>query len=233
MVGEKIDQRKKFFAELKKRDALVEFKRPYENQLPAFIRQEAEARGKRMDSDAAAMLAALSGSGLRELSSQVDKLCAFVGERERITARDVKEAGSDTRIDSVFEFPNALGSRDIPRALRVLTTILRDGESPIMLVGAIARHFRQLWSIRQLLTKRMPAADVQRSTGVAPFFFKGMSEQASKFDNDDYRQIFQQLHEADLALKGGGDTAEGVMIRLVYAIAGEAPGKGMRRSIGD
>jgi DNA polymerase-3 subunit delta len=226
MVGEKIDQRKKFFAELKKRDFLVEFKRPYENQLPAFIRQAAESQGKKMDGEAAAMLAALSGSGLRELASQVDKLCAFVGDRDRITARDVREAASDTRIDSVFEFPNALGTRDVARALRVLTTIIRDGESPIMLVGAIARHFRQLWSIRQLLAQRLPAADVQRRVGVAPFFYKGMAAQAVKFDNGEYRKIFQELHQADLSLKGGGDTAEGVMVRLVYAISGTEAGGG-------
>lgn len=219
MVGEKIDQRKKFFADLKKRDLLVEFKRPYENQLPLFIRQEAERQGKKIDTDAAAMLAALSGSGLRELSSQIEKICAFAGAKDRISVNDVREAASDTRIDSVFEFPNALGSRDVSRALRVLTTILRDGESPIMLVGALARHFRQLWIINQLLARRLPTADVQRQAGVAPFFFKGMAEQAQKFDSSDYKKIFQRLHEADLSLKGGGDTPEGVMIRLVYAIA--------------
>jgi DNA polymerase-3 subunit delta len=228
MVGDKIDQRKKFFAELKKRDLLVEFKRPYENQLPVFIRQETERQGKKIDSDAAAMLAALSGSGLRELVSQIEKICAFAGAKERISVQDVREAASDTRIDSVFEFPNALGARDVPRALRVLTTILRDGESPIMLVGAIARHFRQLWTINQLLAKRLPTADVQRQAGVAPFFFKGMSDQAAKFNNSEFKQIFQQLHEADLSLKGGGDTPDGVMIRLVYAIA-EAGTTGGRR----
>lgn len=219
MVGEKIDQRKKFFAELKKRDLLVEFKRPFENQLPVFVRNEVLRYSKQISADAASMLVALSGTGLRELASQVEKLCTFVGDKERIGADDVKEVVSTTRVDSVFELPNALGTRDVVRALKVLTAILDDGESPIMLVGALARHFRQLWAIRQLQTRKLPATEIQRKAGVAPFFYQGMAAQAGRFDNRDYADIFIQLHQADLDLKGGGDSPRGVMLRLVYSIS--------------
>jgi DNA polymerase-3 subunit delta len=221
LVAQKVDGRKRFFAELKKRDLLVEYRRPYENQLPVFIRQEFHQRGKSVGADASAMLVALAGTDLRELASQIEKACIYVGERQQVTAADIREVVSAARIDSVFELPNALGSRDLQRALRVLTTILRDGESPVMLVGAIVRHFRQLWVLRQLHGKRLSAADIQKQSGVPPFFFKGMLEQALRFSEREYRGIFGALYSADLALKGmGGDTDVGSMRTLIFSITG-------------
>ena len=45
LVGKKPDLRRKFFLELKKIGELVEFKPPYENQLPAFVLAEAAQAG--------------------------------------------------------------------------------------------------------------------------------------------------------------------------------------------
>lgn len=228
LVAQKIDGRKRFFAELKKRDLLVEYRRPYENQLPAFIRQEALQRGKRIDADASAMLVALAGTDLRELASQVEKACIYVGERPQISVTDIREVASAGRVDSVFELPNALGNRDLQQALRILTTILRDGEAPVMLVGTIARHFRQLWMIRQLHGRKLSSSDIQKQSGVPPFFFKGMLEQALRFSEREYVRIFEALSAADLALKGmGGDTDVGTMRTLLFSIA-EPAGKRAR-----
>jgi len=70
LQGEKIDQRKKFFSEIKKKGELVEFKRLYENQLAAFIRNEASLRGRKIEPAAAEMLVHLVGNNLQELISE-------------------------------------------------------------------------------------------------------------------------------------------------------------------
>src|SRR5450631_1955662 len=57
--GLKIDQRKKFFLELKKQGALVEFKRIYDNKLSGFILNEALVHGKPIEPAAADLLSFL------------------------------------------------------------------------------------------------------------------------------------------------------------------------------
>jgi DNA polymerase III subunit delta len=61
LTGSKIDQRKKFFLELKKHGELVEYKRLYDNKLAGFIQSEANANGKPIESAAAELLALLIG----------------------------------------------------------------------------------------------------------------------------------------------------------------------------
>ncbi len=216
--AEKADLRKKFFTEFKKSGELVEFKRPYENQLGSFIAEEAAGRGKKVEPAAAALLSYLVGTNLQELASQLEKVTTFVGERSTIRIDDIREIVSDTKVDSVFELANALGERDLGRCLRCLHTILRDGEAPLMVLAVLTRHFRQLWLVRELLDKKETPQEIGRRTGIHPYFLKAMVGQARKYRLAEFRQVFERLFATDLALKSGGGKPALLMECLVMAI---------------
>lgn len=221
-LGEKVDQRKKFFQEVKKHGELVDCKRPYENQLGAFIREEARELGKRVEPAAVELLLYLVGNNLGELATQLAKVATFAGERETVTVADVKEIVSDTKVESVFDLANALGERNLVKAFRSLATILRDGEAPLMLLAMIARHFRQLWRVRELVAKQVGQQEIARQTGINPYFLKGIVDQSRNFSVAELRDVFEALYTADLALKGGegGGKPALVMERLVMGICG-------------
>ncbi|MBT0654165.1 DNA polymerase III subunit delta [Geomobilimonas luticola] len=234
LQGEKIDQRKKLSVELKKHGALVEFKRPYENQLAPFVREEAAQHGKRVEPAAAEFLVCLTGANLQELSMQLDKVATYVGDRPAISLADVKAVVSDTRVDSVFELTDALGGKNLERALRNLHTILRDGEEPIRLLGMVSRHFRQLWKVRELVERKTPQQEIGRLTGINPYFLKGILEQARNFPVKELRDIFGLLLETDLALKSSGGKPAMLMERLVLQVcmAHGVPKREARRAAG-
>jgi DNA polymerase III subunit delta len=204
LQAEKVDGRKKFFAEFKKRGEAVEFKRPYENQLGPYVRDEVRASGKKIDAAAADLLAYLVGNNLQELVSQIEKLCVYCGKKETIGIDDVKAIVSDTKVESVFEFTDALGSKDLAKALRMLTTLIQDGEAPLRMLGAVARHYRQLWQVRELLDRRLSSGDIAKSAGINPYFLKKVTEQARNYEVRELKQIFERMLELDQAFKSGG-----------------------------
>ena len=218
--GEKIDQRKKFFQEMKKRGELVEYKRPYENQLLPFIKEEAAGFGKRIEPSAVDFLVFQAGSNLQELVSQLEKVALYAGGRELITLADVRAVVSDTKVDSVFDLANALGEKNLGKALRHLQTILRDGEAPLMVLAMITRHFRQLWKVRELLDKKTPSQEVGSLAGINPYFLKGVLAQAKNFRIAELYRVFERLYETDLALKSGGGKPAGLMERLLMNVCG-------------
>ena len=202
--AEKVDGRKKFYAELKKRGETVEFKRPYENQLGPYVRDEVRAAGKKIDSAAADLLAYLVGNNLQELVSQIEKLCIYCGKKESIGVADVKAIVSDTKVESVFEFTDAMGAKDLPKALRMLTSLLQDGEAPLKMLGAVARHYRQLWQVRELLDRKLPSAELAKASGINPYFLKKVTEQARNYRVGELKRIFERMLELDQAFKSGG-----------------------------
>jgi DNA polymerase III subunit delta len=219
--GEKIDQRKKFFLEIKKNGNLVEFKRLYENQLGPFIREEAAARGKKVEPAALEMLVYLSGNNLQELAAELEKVATFIGHRDMIRVADIKEIVSDTKVDSIFELTDAVGGKDLARALRSLNTILRDGEAPLMVLAMLARHFRQLWRVKELCNRGVPSAEIGKAAGINPYFIKGILEQARNFRIVEFKGIFDRLFATDLALKSSGGKPLNLMECLIMDICGK------------
>ena len=217
-TGAKIDQRKKFFVELKKHGELVEFKRLYDNKLSPFIQSEATAHGKPIEPAAADLLSFLIGNNLQELSSQIEKLVVFAGSRPRVTLDDVRAVASSSKAFTVFELARFLCVRDLHNALKSLDTLFRNGEETPMMLGALSRHFRQLWRVRELLDRKAAKADIGREVGINPYFLDDMITQARNFGRGELRGIFDELYRCDLASKTGGGQPYTLMHGLVVKI---------------
>ena len=204
LTGTKIDQRKKFFQEFKKLGVLVEYKRFYDNKLSGFIQSESVAQGKPIETAAAELLSALIGNNLQELSSQIEKLVVYAGTKTRITVDDVRIMASSSKAFTAFELAKFLGLRDVPNSIRSLDTLFLHGEEAPTMIGALTRHFRQLWRVRELLDKKMLQADIGRELSINPFFLGEIVTQARNFSRRELQRIFDEFYRCDVASKTGG-----------------------------
>ncbi|MBW4053912.1 MAG: DNA polymerase III subunit delta [Proteobacteria bacterium] len=204
LTGTKIDQRKKFFVELKKHGVLVEYKRFYDNKLAGFIQTEAVAQGKPIETPAAELLAALIGNNLQELSSQVEKLVAYAGSKSRIALDDVRTMASSSKAYTAFELAKFLGMRDLSNSIKSLDALFLHGEDAPMIIGALISHFRKLWRVRELLDKKMPQADIGRELNINAFFLGDIVTQARNFSRRELQRIFEEFYRCDVASKTGG-----------------------------
>ncbi|MEI6305839.1 MAG: DNA polymerase III subunit delta [Deltaproteobacteria bacterium] len=216
-TGAKIDQRKKFFLELKKQGALVEYKRLYDNKLGAFIQSEAVLQGKKIEPAAADLLAFFIGNNLLELSAQTEKLVAYSGERTKITVDDVKAVASSSKAFTTFELAGFLGLRDLRNSIRSLDALFRNGEESFQMIGALSHYFRQLWRIREMLDSKASQSDIAKEVGINPFFLGGMVQQAKNFGQKELRRIFEELYRCDIGSKTGGNSYT-LMHSLVMSI---------------
>jgi len=217
-TGTKVDQRKKFFVELKKHGEMVEFKRLYDNKLSPFIQSESTVHGKPIEPAAADLLSFLIGNNLQELSSQIEKLVVFAGSRPRITLEDVRAVASSSKAFTVFELARYLCTRDLHNALISLDTLFRNGEETPMMIGALSRHFRQLWRVREMLDRKESKSDISREVGINPYFLDDMITQARNFGRGELKTIFTELYRCDLASKTGGGQPYTLMHGLVTGI---------------
>jgi DNA polymerase-3 subunit delta len=214
-VAGKPDLRRKFFAELKKQPGSLEFKKLYENKLAPFISQEAAGHGKKIDSAGAELLAFLVGSNLQALSSQVEKAALFVGGRPMITVEDVRSIVSQSKEFSAFELARFIGEKNLAKSLATLQSMLTNGEEAIMILGALASHFRRIWRIRELLDQKLAPAEIGKQLKIHQFFLGEQVAQAKKYATFELELLFDRLYRADLALKTGAAAAT-VLQGLVF-----------------
>lgn len=214
-VAGKPDLRRKFFAELKKQPGSLEFKKLYENKLGPFISQEAASHGKKIDGAGAELLAFLVGSNLQALSSQVEKAALFVGNRPNITVEELKAIVSQSKEFTAFELARFIGEKNLAKALATLEAMLTNGEEAVMILGALASHFRRIWRIRELLDQKLPLAEIGKQLKIHQFFLGEQVAQAKKYATVELEQLFERLYQADRAVKTGSSSAT-VLQGLIY-----------------
>jgi DNA polymerase-3 subunit delta len=142
----------------------------------------------------------------------------YVGARETVRVDDVKAVASDTKVDSVFDLANALGEKNLGRALRTLQTILRDGEAPLMVLAMVTRHYRQLWRVRELVDRKVPQQEISKAAGIHPYFIRGIMAQSGGYSPSAFRKLFERFYATDLALKTSGGKGVDLLERLVMEI---------------
>lgn len=218
-TADKIDRRKKFFQEFKKRGALVEFKKPYDNQIPSFVKGLAREAGCSFTEDALALFCRRVGSNLQEVHGELAKLVAYLGKRDLVDAADVAAVVSDTRTDSVFDLTNALGQKNVAAAMRLLGRLLDEGVAPLVILAMMVRHFRQLWKTRELIDQGVAKSELARRVGINPYFLDGLVAQARRFPPAQYRRTFELFLGVDLALKSSGAHPSAQLEMLILDIA--------------
>ena len=152
-----VDKRRGFFNTLKKVAQLevhdvVDTSRPgWEELVIGVVDERAREWKMEFEQEALILFVMLAGEHTRQIDNELEKLDLFVGKGRAITPDDVRQIVAQTRQGIVWELGNALGVRDLPRALNVLRLLLEQGESAIgVLLAAIVPRLRSLSQAREL-----------------------------------------------------------------------------------
>ncbi len=183
----------------------------------AWIEARIRALGKRPGSGCAATLFELVGTDLDRLSFEIEKACLFAGEADEVSADDVSEVTASLRPLAVYELTDAIGSRRLAEAMRVLARLDDQGEAPLAVLGALANHFRRL--LRAHDCRSLDARNLQQQLSLHPFAARKLAEQVRSFDPGRLRRCLDAVRRTDEVLKGAVPLAPSLAIeQLVVSV---------------
>ena len=126
ITAAKVDRRKTFYKTIEKvggvewHAGLSADDKDWADQAERFVRQQLKERKQEMSDEALGELVAAVGPHLRQLASEVEKLSLYTAGRPAIEVADVNAVVSRNKQAEAFALGEALGDRDLPRALRCL-----------------------------------------------------------------------------------------------------------------
>lgn len=207
----KIDKRKKQWKRLLEAGVALECKRPYENQIPEWITFLAKRHFVEFDHEAASALQQVVGSNLSDLDGEIRKISIYCGgkgtgsgaARKVVSAsvEDVLKVASRVKIESVFDFADAVGRNDRARALYCLANLLDQGQNEIGIIALVARHVRILRTMIEGLREGLSGPRLASKAGVSPFFVRDYTDQARLWSPSKIDQTLEALFDTDRALK--------------------------------
>lgn len=194
-----LDRRQRFFKLLADHAFLVELTLG-EESAASLASQMARDLGTEIDRSAAAFLADICNNEPSRIRIEIDKLAAYSCGRGAITATDVRALVISGRKNDVWQFADMLSTRRRPEALAFLDNLLREGDEPIAIVGALAWAYRKLIEARALPAATNPY-NAARSLGMRFDSAEAAIRNAHRFSKEELLVGLAQLAEADTALK--------------------------------
>ena len=207
---------------------------PGDSGLQARAHALLQERGKTMEPkalglvlDRARSVATERGGGgktgdLQMLLSELEKVLAYVGERQNVTVADVAAVGIHNVEDSIFRLLDCVGNRDARQALTETDHLLLNGGKPDGVAARtfvmLARHLRLVWGAKFLAEHRLNGFNLK--SGMPPdveaalsgemlgltqrqsFLLKNLQEQARGWSYDDLGAALGQILASDMAMKG-------------------------------
>jgi len=186
----------------------------YDDNLPVdWVLREARERGLRLTADDAGELIRALGNDLRVLSHELDKLALLFAFGDEPGGPTLRQAIRGAAPVSVFLIAERLGQRDLSGALHGLTRFFRETpqQHPV-LVGALARHFRQLYLIHALRQGGATEADLAARLKLPPFIARKLGREAGRFSSPELEGILHGLAGLDVDAK-----LRGALTPLLFA----------------
>lgn len=204
ITGAKLDKRSqqtKWFKALDNAGVCVQIWPVETARLPDWISQRMRQLGKKIQRDAAMLIAQRVEGNLLAAKQEIDKLCLLV-EKPDIDSTDVINSVSDSARFDVFSLIECAYLGNLERTARMLRGLKNEGLEPMGIFGALMWEFRRTCSIAHQVHKGAGKEQVfaafriwQQRKAALNAILKRLSA----------RQLSDLLHEAsaiDRTLKG-------------------------------
>lgn len=208
---------------VKAHGTLVSFAKLRSNEMQSVATATARKLGKTLNPGAAAAISRAVEGSAALLEREIEKLAAYVGDREEITMADVQSVATLSPEDRVFALIDAIGGKQAGEAMRLLDETLAASPKPegevLRILALLARNFRLLYQMRFLKEAGV------RSYGSAPeeirdllpkdqsvlslseWQLRKLAPQAGCFTSAQLVQSLRAVLDCELAIKGLGAEA--------------------------
>lgn len=222
-VSGKADFRKNPFKTLEQKAVCVELKKMNDRDMPDWIESRVASKGKRIEPRATMLMAARSDVSMRDLANQIEKLCTYVGARDTINEEDIESVIGISRQYNIFELSNAIGMKDLPRALSIFNQMYYAGEQSVGMIVMLHRQFVILWQISDRREAGRPMKEIESfmmsNYRIFPNLFQNdYWPQAQNFTTSEIQKCFSYILDADIQLKSSSVRNDLIMQKLIFQI---------------
>ncbi|OFY56582.1 MAG: DNA polymerase III subunit delta [Bacteroidetes bacterium RBG_13_46_8] len=217
----RIDKRTRFYKLLEEKAVVFDAEKIRDYQIPAWITDYLQDKGIQIEPKAAAMLGDFLGSDIGKIVNELEKLHLVMPRgSDLITALQVEQNIGISKDYNSFELNNALASRDILKANRIVFYFSRNPrDNPLVLtLSSLFYFFGKLLLFHSL--KNKSDENAASALGIRKFFLREYQAAAKNYPVNKVMDIISLLREYDLKSKGSGSLApEGELLKeLVFKI---------------
>ncbi|PIC65443.1 DNA polymerase III subunit delta [Sporosarcina sp. P13] len=173
---EKLDARKKITKKMKKHAVVVEGVTLQGQDLTTWIMQQGKDIGIIFGKSEAAFLMDMAGTDLLTISTEVEKIAAYLAFKGTVTIDMIEQLVARTPEMDVFRLTDSFVNGKKADSLAVYHDLIRNGEEPIMLTSLIASQVRLMIHVVNLRKKGYQQQQIATTLHIHPYRVKLMMQ---------------------------------------------------------
>jgi DNA polymerase-3 subunit delta len=220
---------KRVRAQLEKVGKIVESPRLKGKALISWMKDTMAEKGKKLSEEGAAYLAEVVGDHLHPLENALEQVYLSVGEKKTIELSDIGGIVSEVKTSTIFDLTDAIGHRDVEKALGILEQVLESKAVPFkkeeeaskmgdpipVLLGMMARQYRLIWRAKKMASGYKGMDETAKALRMSPWVVKNLVSQGKSFSESSLREGILKCHRTDLAIKRSRGPKNLLMEKLV------------------
>lgn len=190
-------------------------------------------KGKKLSEGAKERILAMEWPSLRDLKSELERLCLWIGDKNLIDIEDLEGAGGVLIPTARYKVVEGLLTGDSKRFYHTCQSLMGWGLQPNQLLGDLTRFFLRLWTIQEYREsarkqgrKEISESDremVKRLTDLGDFLIPKYLAAAQKWSKEAVQEILHKLYQTEFQIKIGELDAEVGVDQLIITIIGYIP----------
>ena len=201
VTAPKVDKKRAFYKRLMLRTTPIALSNLNEKETMVWIKERVSSLGWSIDSEGARTLYNSIGNDQSYLANEIDKLTLCAGEKRKITAEDVAAVAGKSRVNSIFDLPDAIGRMDCYQSIALVNNLLAWGQQPSHILAMILRHMLILLSLKCLKKRNASQAEMCRRHNLSSYYLGGYLKQSAMFTETALRRRIRLLQATEARLK--------------------------------
>ena len=217
----KLDKRKGAFKALNKHAVLLTTKKPWDNELPDWIRDYFRQKGFNVTDKSVFMLSEYIGNNLERLSNEIDKLLINFKEKVEIDDQIIQKYIGISKEYNSFELQKAVAYKEITKANKIVNYFESNPKSnPVIpIISLLYLFFTKVLTFHS--TTDRSDKGIAAALKINPYFLRDYKAAAGNYSLNKVISIFSALRHADLQSKGvnAANLPDGQILReLIFKI---------------
>ena len=208
LKGKKLDKRKSLYKSIRNnKDVLhISFKRLYENQIPYWIDSEVQNRGMKITQKASILLTENIGSDLLRINHELEKICAFLGNKNEIDEKVVEHITGFSREFNNFELVKSLATKNLSKAYKISKSFSENPKkNPVIAsISILFSSFSKALVYSNISNKN--SKNVLQELNISEYALRDIALLSQNYTRDKLIRIIGYLRDADRQAKGMGST---------------------------
>ena len=206
---------------IKKQGEVINYSPPRFQDINKWIKFQFRDRGKKINYRGIRLLEKMFNNNLQQLDSEIDKICTYIDEKNKVEVSDIKAVMSkDRRLkeNTIFEFLDAISKKEKNKSLYYFHQLLENGEVPQIIFAMITRRVRLMLIIKDLKQQGIKHKKIASRLGEHPYPIKKIYGYVDNYSAEELEEMLDKFLKADIKLKTGEDKIENSIQNAIISI---------------